>query len=940
MKKWHEVYHDIAKRIYELIEYPVRPAQILQNDIKVKNTNKELFELFYADDDFREFNKWVEKFAPNNGFLDPLHIFASLNAAKLNQNKRLKRVQIICRLLNLDIPEMISFIGCPTPVSTKVLVVRGYDQQLKLTNCFNQAFNNDNKSLEVSFDAALGIDGIDVVNLSIFLFWINPDKFMPLDKNTTDWISTNAPNFRMPRIKSFKDYLDCLNIIKNNISYLELANLAYNGGSEEHNYKIVDKADLEDSRKAIEKRYEQDYRYCKLFAIKILDSCSDVYSKSVAKNKLYLFDNQFKVKDDNILLGEEISIFNPREKNNSSKIKEYNIYAIVGKNGSGKSTLIELILASIQKSRKLIMNDSSDGILKGLCIELYFYINDEVYYLAVEEENIYLYQYEKSIVGKEFHFTRSNRQIDDKQIIKEIINISYHLSINYSHFAFNSRLSGQEWVTDLFHRNDSYQTPLLLEPYRDDGNLDINLQTDLAKSRLMLNLIKDSEDTDADDKYKIKFLKGENFAESFRFKLNQNKIKHVNELLNMPSNRDLVRQFAVAIINKYSENIQKIFDSNNVANTNNKYFEVLITYLVYKVLSFHIHETKPKYEREEDNLYIPLLKNFCSAGEIPNVSILENLFNDYSFRTYKVRQILNYILFYDDYKDIEEYCDEFSFEVGISKLSDLINKIKTTNNNYSSSFFIYPSLFDVDIILDDKSTFNQMSSGEKQLVYSLNTVFYHLSNLCSLDDSSASDINSYKSVNVFFDEIELYFHPELQRQFIDKLLNMYMYKLLSNNMFNINFYFITHSPFILSDIPKSKILFMDDYDDELNTLGANIHELLIKGMFLKNTSGEYIISIIKEVFQFHTKLSELIKAQNKSEIYNIKNEYLSNKDLYQYVSRNIGEQIYANKLRNIIFDIESLLFSEEQNAEQIKIRQQIKQLELQLSQIGGNHDKS
>lgn len=496
--------------------------------------------------------------------------------------------------------------------------------------------------------------------------------------------------------------------------------------------------------------------------------------------------------------------------------------------------------------------------------------------------------------------------------------------------------SGQEWVTDLFHRNDSYQTPLLLEPYRDDGNLDINLQTNLAKSRLMLNLIKDSEDTDADDKYKIKFLKGENSAESFRFKLNQDKINHVNELLNMPSNRDLVRKFAVAIINKYSENIQKTFDSNNVANTNNKYFGILITYLVYKVLSFHIHETKKRVRKGK--IHINLLKKFCPIDKSPNISILDNLLSDYSFRSYKVRQILNYILFYDDYKDIEESCDEFSFEVEISKLSDFINKIKTTNDNHSSSFFIYPSFFDVDIILDDKSTFNQMSSGEKQLVYSLNTVFYHLSNLCSLYDSSASDINSYKSINVFFDEIELYFHPELQRQFIDKLLNMYMYKLLSNNMFNINFYFITHSPFILSDIPKSKILFMDNYDEEINTLGANIHDLLINGMFLENTSGAYIISIIKEVFQLHTKLSELIKAKNKSEIDDIKKEYLSNKDLYQYVSRNIGEQIYANKLRNIIFDIESLLFSEEQNAEQI--RQQIKQLELQLSQLGGNHDKS
>lgn len=448
MKKWYEVYHEIAEKIYKLIESPVRSVQILQSDIKVKNSNKELFELFYADEGFRDLNKWIEKFVPDNRSLDPLHVFASLNSANLNQEKRLKRVQVICKILKLDIPVEIDFTSCPTPVATMVLITRDYSGIIEITNCFYHAFNNELDRLSTSFDSALKINGIDVVNLSVFLFWINPEKFIPLDKNTLRWISENIPHVRGIKVESFKDYSKYLDgEISNRITYLKLANFAYYGNdSNSINFQNSTLDSINNNKRSIEKQLENlvelEYHYCKLFAIKVLDNCNKIYSKSVTKNKIYLFDNQFRVEQDIILLNEEISIYNHREnKTNSSRIKEYNIYAIVGKNGSGKSTLVELILASIQKSRKLIMNDSSDDILKGLCIELYFYINNEVYCLVVEEEKIYLYKYEKSIVGKEFHFTRSNKQIDDKQTIKEIMNISYHLSINYSHFAFNSRVS-------------------------------------------------------------------------------------------------------------------------------------------------------------------------------------------------------------------------------------------------------------------------------------------------------------------------------------------------------------------------------------------------------------------------------------------------------------------------------------------------------------------
>ena len=69
---------------------------------------------------------------------------------------------------------------------------------------------------------------------------------------------------------------------------------------------------------------------------------------------------------------------------------------------------------------------------------------------------------------------------------------------------------------------------------------------------------------------------------------------------------------------------------------------------------------------------------------------------------------------------------------------------------------------------------------------------------------------------------------------------------------NMNFIFTSHSPFILSDIPKENVIFLEKYkkdedkdqkegncknvtkDIELKTFGANIHTLLSNGFFMSD----------------------------------------------------------------------------------------------------------
>lgn len=142
---------------------------------------------------------------------------------------------------------------------------------------------------------------------------------------------------------------------------------------------------------------------------------------------------------------------------------------------------------------------------------------------------------------------------------------------------------------------------------------------------------------------------------------------------------------------------------------------------------------------------------------------------------------------------------------------------------------------------------DSFSSGEKQMLYSLGAIIYHLKNI------NSSSTLKYHYVNVILEEIELYYHPELQRNYIYRLLELIGGANL-DNFSGINITFVTHSPFILSDIPKNNVLFLRNglptNEMQENTFGANIHALLKNGFFLSNLPiGEFAYQKINGLFR-------------------------------------------------------------------------------------------
>lgn len=115
---------------------------------------------------------------------------------------------------------------------------------------------------------------------------------------------------------------------------------------------------------------------------------------------------------------------------------------------------------------------------------------------------------------------------------------------------------------------------------------------------------------------------------------------------------------------------------------------------------------------------------------------------------------------------------------------------------------------------------------------------------------------------LMLDEVDLYMHPEWQRQFL-KLLSDGLNREYRNK--HIQVIITTHSPLVLSDIPRENVVYLKrdgnkckivDGPDMEETFGANIFSLLKDSFFLSKTMGEFAHTRIEKVIGDLEKLKE------------------------------------------------------------------------------------
>jgi hypothetical protein len=150
---------------------------------------------------------------------------------------------------------------------------------------------------------------------------------------------------------------------------------------------------------------------------------------------------------------------------------------------------------------------------------------------------------------------------------------------------------------------------------------------------------------------------------------------------------------------------------------------------------------------------------------------------------------------------------------------------------------------------------------------------------------------------VILEEIELYYHPELQQQFVMYLIGG-LNQMTLENIKGINVMIVTHSPYVLSDIPNTNVLALKKNQSkpmkELRTFGANIHDMLKDSFFLQGGSMGYFaqwevghLMACMEVYQWAAEdgadllhLPERFKDIERSDTYDFlrRYEYLEPKD--------------------------------------------------------------
>jgi predicted ATP-binding protein involved in virulence len=296
-------------------------------------------------------------------------------------------------------------------------------------------------------------------------------------------------------------------------------------------------------------------------------------------------------------------------------------------------------------------------------------------------------------------------------------------------------------------------------------------------------------------------------------------------------------------------------------------------------------------------------------------------------------------------KDLKEKL--INLQKARSKFLREINKIlkdaiKNQKDFLIKDFYNNDTLADIEIlnlyysfeIIDNSDIFNYatFSTGQQVMIAYIGLIYRFM------NKAQKSRKNSF---TIIIDEVETSLHPNWQAKFFNFLIEILKTSEMANNFKTINIIISSHSPFVLSDIPKENVIFLEKYKEEEDydelkdniqkvgncknktqkvnierTFGANIHTLLSDGFFMSDgLMGEFAKSKITEILDF---------LNDKEELKTIKKEQI------KPIIESIGEDFLRNKLFNLYH---KKLTENEKETEKSILKNKIDELQKQYDEL-------
>lgn len=453
---------------------------------------------------------------------------------------------------------------------------------------------------------------------------------------------------------------------------------------------------------------------------------------------------------------------------------------------------------------------------------------------------------------------------------KEALKTKFSLLVYYELIEYLYRVEQiyvNEWIEELIEYDLKINSNIIIE----------NIKSFYSKNKVYYSSMEEYEN------FK-KIENGENLSNEVEVKIDINKkvedfykinkLQGVIEYINCleKNNEDNIKKIYIELI-EVIEELEERSDLYLFKKQLDDLNEILVfenCKSPYKEIFYSCDEEDEKFYLYKDEI-INILNNIDGILES---DISYNYDSDFNEKTNQEDKKANeddkksFCVNEDISEDIEIKNIVYKYIELIKKFNELVEKKESTVEN----------CFDLKINWDDKGIIDFFKAFDEIKIYTFNvelesgiissgqvTYFELQYRLYDLIQNFKLD----KNIILLIDEGDIYMHPGIQIKFIKHTMS-FLNKFFKDK--NIQLIITSNSPFIISDIPNSKIVYIEKNENGLinidrraevnsiRTLGTPINELLVNSFFMNDgTVGELaqdkITEIIKKLYSENQNVS-------------------------------------------------------------------------------------